>query len=115
MGAAVKIYIAMKYTSGDNFENVKAAVDIAEKIAARGHHPYVPHLSAFWNLIYQHDYDFWMTLDRQFMLCCDAMYFSGQAGGAHDECKEFQALSRPIYNRIEQVPDCSEERNGHQT
>jgi len=100
----MKIYIAMKYTEGDNFENVKAAIDVAEKIAAKGHVPVIPHLFAFWHMIHPHPHGFWMRLDEAMMLSCDAVYWPGHKGGVEAEVKVWNDRG-PVYIDLKLVPD----------
>ena len=45
----MRIYVAGPYTSNENREldNVNRAIDVARELIARGHDPFIPHLTHF--------------------------------------------------------------------
>jgi hypothetical protein len=93
-----KIYVAGPYTKGDVAINVRNAFQVANILAERGFAPYVPHSTHFWHLIFPHDYEFWLNLDREFIPCCDAILrIHGDSNGADKEVKYATELGLPIF------------------
>lgn len=97
-----KVYIAGPYTNGDNFENVRNAVDMAEYVFINAPYavvPIVPHLQAFWNLLYPHGWETWMTFDLAMLETCDALIrLPGQSEGASKEEDRARAMKIPVFH-----------------
>lgn len=68
-----RIYIAGPYTLGDVALNVKAAMDMADRLINLGYAPYCPHLSHFLHINSPHSYHIWTALDLSFVEVCDAL------------------------------------------
>lgn len=99
------IYIAGPlYGSGHQDDNIRAALGVAEEVERHGHVPFVPHLYFFWNLISRNPRDFWLSLDKEWLLRCHAMLrIKGESPGSVLEerwCEEanipFEHLRGPV-------------------
>lgn len=102
----MKIYIAGPYTKGDVIINVRKAIDVAEEISKKGHTPYIPHLTAFWHMIYPHDLEFWYNYDNERLKSCDAIYrIPGESVGADQEVKLARELQMIVYWKLLDIPD----------
>lgn len=92
----MRVYIASPYT-GDETNNVKKAIKIADKLALLGHHPFIPHLSHFWDLLYTHDYEFWIDQDNSWLEVCDiVLRLPGKSKGADAEVELAKSLGKQI-------------------
>lgn len=101
----MKIYIAGPYTKGDVIQNIRNAVEAGEKVAALGHTPYIPHLTAFWHILYPHDIDFWYSYDIEWLKCCDAILrLPGESHGADVEVKVAAGSGMIVYHSIKEIP-----------
>jgi len=93
----MRIYIAGPYTKGDVEQNVFNAIKYGEFIRATGHTPFIPHLTHFWHIISEHDYEYWMQLDRDWLEVCDALVrLPGESAGADREVEWAKELGLPI-------------------
>lgn len=89
----MKIYIAGPYSKGDVAQNISAAIHAGDYVASLGHAPFVPHLTHFWHLLIQHDYEFWMAQDLEWLKACDALLrLPGESAGADREVEAALAL-----------------------
>lgn len=101
----MKVYVAGPYSQGDPIMNVRAAITCAEVLAARGHSPYVPHLTMLWHLVQPHATAFWYAHDLEWLAACDAVVrIPGPSIGADAEVKEAQRLGLPVYNSAGDLP-----------
>ena len=99
----MKIFIAGPYTRGDVAQNVRAAIDAAEKIIEAGYVPFVPHLSHFQHLIHPRPYEDWLRLDREWLKVCDAIVrLPGESPGAVGEIAFARELEIPVFT-LDQV------------
>jgi len=100
------IYIIGPYTKGDTVINVRIAILAAEEILAKGHIPYIPHLTHFWHLLFPKPHQFWLDYDKNFIPFCDAAYrIPGESSGGDSEERDFIADGKPIYRSIDKIPD----------
>lgn len=82
----MKVYIAGPYSIGDTAANVRRALEAAEKVRELGHLPFVPHLTHFWHLVFPHPYEYWIAMDNEWLLECDALLrLPGESVGADGE------------------------------
>jgi len=94
----MKVYIAGPYTKGDVAANVSKAITAAENLARHGYTPYIPHLTHFWHLIYQHEIDFWYKYDMEWLETCDCVLrLEGESYGADAEVKRALELGKKVY------------------
>jgi len=101
---SAKIYVAGPLTKGDYARNVRNAYKAAEDLAEHGFAPYVPHSTHLWDLIFPHTYEFWMSLDFEFLAVCDALLrLPGESLGADREVERAHDLNIPVFNDINGV------------
>lgn len=94
----MRVYVAGPYSQGDQAANVRAAIDAADKLAAAGHVPYIPHLTHFWHLVTPRPYQWWLDYDAQWLACCDAVLrLPGRSAGADEEVALAAELGIPVY------------------
>jgi len=99
-----KIYVAGPYTKGDVAQNVASALTAAEELVARGFAPFVPHLTHFWHIFHYHPYEFWLSLDKEFLLCCDGLLrLPGVSNGADEETATAIDAQMPVFYSVEDV------------
>jgi hypothetical protein len=95
-----RVYIAGPITKGNQFLNVKAAIDVADKLLRYGYAPYCPHFTCFWQMHYPHPYQEWMDLDFEWLRACDAVLrLYGESVGADREVQEASRLGIKVVNR----------------
>lgn len=91
------VYVAGPLTVGNKTQNVRRAINAGEKIASKGHSVFIPHLFELWELIYHHDYEFWMKLDIVILKKCDILVrLPGYSKGSDRElglAKQFGLLT----------------------
>lgn len=101
----MRIYIAGPYTKGDVVQNVRAAIEAGDKVAAMGHIPFIPHLSHFWHMLFPHEYTFWLKQDLEWLKVCDAILrLPGDSNGADREVEEAINLKLRLFFSIENIP-----------
>lgn len=101
----MRVYIAGPYSHGDTETNVRAAILVADALAARGHVPYVPHLSHYWHLIAPHDHAFWMRQDREWLILCDGVLrIDGWSDGADEEVTLAKSIGKAIWYDVTGIP-----------
>lgn len=102
----MRVYVAGPYSKGDQVLNVRAAIEAADRLAAAGHSPYVPHLTMLWHLVSPRPYSWWLALDLEWLAVCDAVVrLPGDSAGADGETAEADRLGIPVFNRVEHVPE----------
>lgn len=103
----MRIYIACPYSKGSQADNVRNSIDAAEELAARGHVPFNPLWTHFWEIFHHHDYNFWIEMDLEWLKVCQAVLrLPGNSSGADAEVEIAIALKKAVYYSIEEVPDC---------
>lgn len=101
----MKIYVAGPFARGDVVGNLRAAIDAAEGLVAKGHTPFIPHLSAVWHLVANHSEKFWYDYDMEWLKVCDALFrLPGDSLGAEAEVAEAHKMRRPVYLTLTDVP-----------
>lgn len=102
----MRIYIAAPYTKGDVAQNVRGAIEVADKLLERGHYPYVPHLTHFWHFISPKSWGLWLDIDRIWIAQCEALLrLPGESVGADNEVAYAKAIGIPIYWSIEEIKE----------
>ena len=93
-----QLYIAGPYSEGDTVHNIQNAVNIAGLARVRGWTPFIPHLFHLWHLIDPHHREYWMELDKEYLLRSDALYrLVGKSRGADEEVALAVARGIPVY------------------
>jgi nucleoside 2-deoxyribosyltransferase len=87
----IAVYIAGPLTTGDMMANIRLAVRAAARVQAAGMAPYVPHLSAFSEMIALESasYEAWMALDFEMLSRCDCLLRVGLDSRGADREVEF--------------------------
>lgn len=99
-----RVYLAGPFTQGDTCQNVANALRVAERLMERGYAPYVPHLNWLWGLAHQHEYEYWLALDKEWLAQCDAVYrIHGVSPGADEETALAHRLHIPVVSRLEHL------------
>lgn len=105
----VRVFISGPYTQGDQMENMRAALDAAEKCMKVGLVPFVPHLSGFWHFVYPHSYEEWLDYDLEWLELCDILWrLPGESKGADQEVGWAYLNEVPVCKSFEQVIDEAE-------
>lgn len=98
----MRVYVAGAYTKGDVALNIRRVIEVADKLVAAGHTPFVPHLYHLWHLISPKDYEVWMRLGQEWLLVCEAMIrLPGDSSGSDDEESVAWERGIPVYNDVE--------------
>jgi hypothetical protein len=93
------VYVAGPITKGDQFLNVRNGILVGEALRALGFCPFVPHLSALWQMVWPVDYEGWMTLDFAWIERCDALLrMPGESPGADREVAHAKSLGIPVFH-----------------
>ena len=105
--SSMRIYIAGPYTKGDVAINVNKAIKAADKLIAKGHLPYVPHLTHFWHLMSPKPYEFWIFLDASVLRhWAEAILrIEGVSLGADNEVEIAKSLHLTVYYDIDDIPE----------
>ncbi len=84
--------------TGQSAENVRRVIALADVLMARGHAPFVPHLSVFWQYISgPKSHEAWLAMDSQWIPVCDAlMRVLGESPGADEEEALAKKLGIPV-------------------
>jgi len=92
-------------------ENVKRAVEVAEQVHERGHHPYIPHLTHYQHKILQEirpgyvpTYERWLEYDYMILERCDAILRYAHSPGADLEWKKAGELGLLRYEYPNELP-----------
>lgn len=106
-----KVYIAGPYTSGDKSDNTLAAIEAGDRLFRLGYAPYIPHLSHFWDAVYEHEYDVWLDLCLEWVKVCDAILrLPGESPGADVECELAYGIDIPVFHSVEQLHEAFTEK-----
>jgi hypothetical protein len=97
----MRVYVSGPYTKGDVVLNVRRAIEAGNWLAAKGHVPFIPHLSHFWHMLFPQPYEFWMAQDMNWISACDAMVrLPGESSGADREVAAAKKLGMPVYDGV---------------
>jgi len=99
------VYIAAPYTLGDTFLNIRQVIDVANTLWDKGYLPFIPHLTAFWHLVYPKDYEEWLEYGQEWVRHCNILLrLPGESPGADKEVKLAKTLGIPVYYDINDLP-----------
>jgi nucleoside 2-deoxyribosyltransferase len=92
------VYVAGPITRGNYINNIRAGVLAGERLRAEGLVPFIPHLSALWELIAPMGYEEIMAVDFAWILRCDALLrMPGESPGAEREVAFALANGIPVF------------------
>lgn len=101
------VYIASKYTADTEEErlvNVITQIEAGEKISIIGAIPRIPLLSHYWNEVYHHDWEFWISICKEEVLRCDALIrLPGKSSGADIEVDTALSNNIPVFHSFDQL------------
>ena len=98
----MRVYIAGPYTNTDPVVNTRRAISAGEAVRGRGHTPFIPHLTLFWHLVYEHEAQFWYDYDLEWLAVCNALIrLPGDSLGADKEVDRAKELGIPVYTMRE--------------
>lgn len=98
------VYIAGPYTKPNPNENVYNAIQMANRLAEKGYTPFIPHLYHLWDTVSPKSYDFWMQLDFNWILKCDALLrLPGESSGADLEIVHATKNGIPVFYSLESL------------
>ena len=109
----MRIFISSPYSDGDTITdadtlqaNVDRSIAAADALADRGHVPFLPLLSHYWQQRFQHDHAFWLRWCLVWLGQCEAMLrLDGSSAGASIEERAAKEIGLSIYYRLADVPD----------
>ncbi len=105
-GHRMRVYVAGPYTKGDVSLNVKEAVRVSDELLGLGYAPYCPHLTHFWHMLFEHDYQTWIDLDNEWVTCCDALLrIPGESSGADGEVALAESLGLPVLFSVAELAE----------
>lgn len=103
----MRVYVAGPISLGDLGENLRRGLEAANKLVAAGHHPFLPHLSIYWNLAAPpgpETHDFWLWYDFEWLRQCDAIVrLPGESVGADREVAEAERCGIMVYRSVEEL------------
>lgn len=70
-----RVYVCGPLTTGNTLINVRNAIHTATLLLKRGYAPYLPHLTALWEIASPEEftYEDWMSLDCEWLGACDVL------------------------------------------
>lgn len=103
------VYVAGPMSFGNPYINVGEAVRVAERLRQAKLVPYVPQLSAFWEMIAPGaELKDWLDLDRAWVEKCDVVLrLDGPSTGADIELKHAMEHNIPIFYDVEELLDAA--------
>ena len=83
---------------GSQFLNIREGVLLGERLRAAGLVPFVPHLSALWEMISPVPYEGWMEQDFAWIERCDALLrMPGESSGADREVAHAEDIGKMVF------------------
>lgn len=81
--------------------NVRKAYEIGNILLENGFAPYIPHSTHFWHMLFPKPWSYWLELDKEFLLICDAIYrINGESKGADLEIEFAKEYDIPQFDDI---------------
>lgn len=100
----ITVYLAAKFTKGDQLQNIRRAIDCAEQLYQLGYAPFVPHLFAAWHAFHEHSWSEWMQLDDEWLRRCDALFrLPGESEGADVEVLRARSYGMPVFTDFDEL------------
>jgi len=100
------VYVAGPFTTPDKLFNTRVAVSYGNEVWGRGHVPYIPHLTHYWDQMFPKPYDEWLNLDLWWLKRCDILLrIPGHSPGADKEVLFFRNRNRPVIYDVSALPE----------
>ena len=108
----MRVYVAGPYsgpTEADRLLNVQRACEVGYELLLRGHNPFIPHLTHFfeeWAAEHRQglSYEEYMRWDESWLTVCDALYYIGSSPGADIELEVARSYGLLVFESMEDVP-----------
>lgn len=98
------IFVASPYSIGNKSRNVGNSMIAGNEILKKGHTPFLPLLSHYWDCIYPKPESVWYAIDRVTLSRCDAVLrLPGESKGADSEVELALMLEIPVYFDIDEI------------
>ena len=106
----LKVYIAAPLNgSGRVANNLRTIFVVASILRKKGYVPFIPHLYFFWDLMFPMPEEYWLDLDREWLLACDVLLrLEGSSPGADKETVWSDDANIPIFLSIETLDNYRE-------
>ena len=99
----MRVYIAGKYSGGEQAELVREAVLVGLAVFREGHVPFIPHLYHFAHYLCPMPYEAWMTLDLSWLAVCDCLIrLPGVSPGADREVERARQLDMQVFYGLDE-------------
>lgn len=98
------IYLACPYSIGDQAQNVRNSIDMADELINLGFVVFNPLLSHFQQIVSPRSYEYWMEIDLYWVEKCDCVFrMPGESHGADMEAAYATAIGKPVFYDIENL------------
>ena len=98
------IYISSPYTIGNQADNVRRQVMVANELLTLGFVPFCPCLSHLWHLITPKPQQEWLDIDLALLSRMDALLrLPGESEGADNEVAFALQSGLPVYYSLEEI------------
>lgn len=112
----LKIYVAGKYsanTEQERLDNTNKAIDMGVKLAQKGHIPFIPHLTHYFDMRaveqgVSFDWDWYMDYDNVWLHDCDALFCLSISKGVDIELSVARDMNIPIYYSLDEIGKVNE-------
>lgn len=113
MTAPLRIYVAGPYTAptlAENEAHVLRSIDISLALLAKGHFPFIPHLTHYVEMRAKErniriSWEEYMRWDEQWLRQCDALFYIAPSRGADMELGLATKFGLTIFRDLAEVPD----------
>jgi hypothetical protein len=108
MAGPIKVYIGAPLNgSGMVANNLRTVLAVASILRKKGYLPFIPHLYFFWDLMFPMPEEYWLELDREWLLDCHVfLRLEGVSPGADKETIWANDADIPIVLSIEELDKC---------
>ncbi len=91
--------------------NVAKANDVALRLAAMGHYPFIPHtMMKGWEDVHHMSTEQILDICHKWIERCDALFFISDSAGARSELNYAHKLGLPIFRDLDKVPESRSRR-----
>lgn len=99
------VYVAGPlHSSGRATNNIRAAIEAGRTIREMGAMPFVPHLFAYWDMLFPEGAEYWLKMDHAFLVRCQAIFrVPGDSRGADMEERWARERGIPIFTDMEDL------------
>jgi hypothetical protein len=107
MTRRTRVYVAGPLSTGADYyhtcANVKNALAVGDALMALGYAAYIPHLTHYWHLHFNHTWEEWMDQDKAWVLAADALIrMPGESRGADCEVQWAKEAGIPVFDSVKE-------------